>query len=1000
MSEANGIANGQTSDRLAPTDSQPKRFFSPLRVCIIFLIFFAIGFALFHKGYRSNMVYDSAAWIVGKEQVYATHDLVQIISIVPARALFMLGLYANYALTGMDPYYFRLVNTAILAGAGVALAWLILILMEIPLARAPGSPREKWMIALFLGLAFVAHPLQSYVVLYDWQREAVMACLFYFLTLAVYLGVRAGRFRNEGLGYVLTAVLFFAGLQSKENVATAPIMMFLAEIILFRQSFKQLLTRCLMIALLVIPALAAYVLMANTFFGPESVVSEGMIERLQGQYSYGGVSPLQVLLTEPRVFFSYLLMMVAPVPQFLEFIRAQPISSSLLGTPITLLALGGLFGLIAVGIALVRRYPLVSFGIFFCTISVMPESLMIPNYLFFGYRAILPMAGIMMIVAYALALVFAWAGKAEQTRIFKPALSTALVFTLVCLAALSFGQAMKWSPLQFWKTPADRLPPYSENLERVAYLDIAVNCSLELINSGKFAEAIDLYGKACSIPPESEKAMSKFTEEPDRGSAYKSATEKLLKNFADKPDRSSGVLMNLGVVLAATGNLPEAINQYRKAIEIWPYSAILYVNLGASLESSNNPLEAMQEYEKGILVDPKCVAAYNCLAAALKKYGYIEQALDLYRRAIEADPGTAAGYKNFGVALEEAGGYQEAANSYKKVTELEPKSAEAHLNLGRALTAAGNPQEAAAVLKKAVELDPGLEAARTQLGFALQQSGNVTEAIQEYRKAVEINPNSFVAYNNLGMALKQVNNLREAAAAFHRAIEIYPEVAVAHNNLGSTLEQLGRLGQAMDHYRTAVEINPDMPDALHNLGLALRKSGDLAGAVEQLSKALDIDPNLADVQRDLGRTFEEAGELDNALECYRKAAQLDPDSAESNLDLAKCLAKTGKHREAIESYKKVVELRPTSVETLAEISVALLRSGSIPDAIATLGKGLALNKENADLFNALGLAFIEMKKMPEAAQQFKKALALDPDHSEAKSNLERFEKNYDSKEIN
>ena len=238
-----------------------------------------------------------------------------------------------------------------------------------------------------------------------------------------------------------------------------------------------------MIALLTVMPLAAYILMANSFFGPESQISEGMIERLLGQYSYGGVSFVQVLLTEPRVFFSYLLMMVAPLPQFLEFIRAQPISNSLLGSPVTLLALGGLFGLVAVGVALVRRLPIISFSIFFCIISVIPESLLIPNYLFFGYRAILPMAGIMMIVAYGLAVVFARVSESSQTRVFRPAVSTALVFTLICLAAVSFGQARKWSPLNFWKTPADRLPPYSEELERVAYLDIAVNCSLELINA-------------------------------------------------------------------------------------------------------------------------------------------------------------------------------------------------------------------------------------------------------------------------------------------------------------------------------------------------------------------------------------------------------------------------------------------------------------------------------------------------------------------------------------
>ena len=122
---------------------QPKRFASPIQLLLIFLIFFAVGFALLHKGYQSNMVYDSAAWIVGKEQVFATHDLLQVISIVASRALFMLSLYANYALTGMDPYYFRLTNTAILAGAGLALAWLILVLLEIPVAESARNAERE-----------------------------------------------------------------------------------------------------------------------------------------------------------------------------------------------------------------------------------------------------------------------------------------------------------------------------------------------------------------------------------------------------------------------------------------------------------------------------------------------------------------------------------------------------------------------------------------------------------------------------------------------------------------------------------------------------------------------------------------------------------------------------------------------------------------------------------------------------------------------------------------
>ncbi|HTY23509.1 MAG TPA: tetratricopeptide repeat protein [Desulfomonilaceae bacterium] len=990
MTLTDDVVNEQTSDQVVTKNGAEKQLFSLMQLCVIFLIFFAVGFVIFHKGYHSAMVYDSAAWIVGKAQVYGSHDLLQIISIVPTRPLFMLSLYLNYVLTGMDPYYFRLLNTAFLAAASLVLAWLILVILELPSLRVPGTRNEKKAVSLFLGLLFVVHPLQSYVVLYDWQREAIMACLFYFSALAVYLGVRSGRFHRENLGYILTPVLFFTGLLSKENLVTLPVIMFMAEVIFFPQSFRQLVSRSLVIALLTLPPLAAYALMAHSFFGPESQVSEGMIERLLGQYSYGGISPAQVLLTEPRVFFSYLLMMLAPVPQFLEFIRAQPVSSSLLTPPVTLFALAGLFGLIAAGAALVRRYPLVSFGILFCIITIMPESLMIPNYLFFGYRAILPMVGIIMIMAYALVVLFSWTSANVHVKAFRPALSTALVFTLIALAAVSFGQARKWNPLQFWKIPADALPPFTAGLERVAYLDIVVNCALELINSGKYAETIDLYGKACSIPSDGEKAISKIAEEPDRGEAFRAATENLLKNFANWPDRTSGVLLNLGVALAASGNLPEAMNQYKKAIEIYPYGATIYLNLGAALEASNKLSEAIQEYAKAVAVEPNHVQAYNTLAAALKRSGDLENAVEAYRVVVGIDPLSAAAYKNLGMALEESDRCSEAVKHYRKALELEPRSAEAHLDLGRALRESDNVQEAITVLRKAVEIDPASEAARTQLGFALQESGYLAEAVQEYKKAVEIDPNSMIAYNNMGMALKKLGNLTEAVAAFRKAVQIHPNLAIAHYNLGSTLEQLGRLGPAIDHYRNAIEINPDIASAHHSLGLALKKSGDLPAAVEEFKNAIDLDSNVAIVHRDLGRTFEEAGELDNALECYRAAARLDPDSAEANLDLAKCLSKTGRSSEAIERYRKVAELKPDSVETLADVSVAMLRAGSIPDAIATLGKALALNKESADLFNALGCAFAEMKRMPEAAEQFRKALATDPNHSGSKQNLERF----------
>ncbi len=76
---------------------------SALALCLIFLAFFAVAFGLQHKGFNSAMVYDGAALIYNNVDKFAERDPVKIIQLVPVRPLFMLSLYYNYVLTGMEP---------------------------------------------------------------------------------------------------------------------------------------------------------------------------------------------------------------------------------------------------------------------------------------------------------------------------------------------------------------------------------------------------------------------------------------------------------------------------------------------------------------------------------------------------------------------------------------------------------------------------------------------------------------------------------------------------------------------------------------------------------------------------------------------------------------------------------------------------------------------------------------------------------------------------------
>ena len=46
------------------------------------------------------------------------------------------------------------------------------------------------LIALFAGLVFVSHPIQTEAVTYIWQRAASMAALFYLASLCFYVKSR------------------------------------------------------------------------------------------------------------------------------------------------------------------------------------------------------------------------------------------------------------------------------------------------------------------------------------------------------------------------------------------------------------------------------------------------------------------------------------------------------------------------------------------------------------------------------------------------------------------------------------------------------------------------------------------------------------------------------------------------------------------------------------------------------------------------------------------
>ncbi len=193
---------------------------------------------------------------------------------------------------------------------------------------------------------------------------------------------------------------------------------------------------------------------------------------------------------------------------------------------------------------------------------------------------------------------------------------------------------------------------------------------------------------------------------------------------------------NLGTTLAAGGRIDEAIEHYRKALEIKPGYAEAYVNLGNAMAARGQMDEAIARYRKAAEINPGYAEAYNNLGNAMAARGRSDEAIEHYRKALEIKPDYAEAHNNLGNAMAARGRIDEAIEHYRKALEINPDYAEAHNNLGNGMAARGRIGEAIEQFQKAIKARPDYAKAHCNLGRAFQIGGQINEAIAHYRKAL------------------------------------------------------------------------------------------------------------------------------------------------------------------------------------------------------------------------------------------------------------------------
>lgn len=140
-----------------------------------------------------------------------------------------------------------------------------------------------------------------------------------------------------------------------------------------------------------------------------------------------------------------------------------------------------------------------------------------------------------------------------------------------------------------------------------------------------------------------------------------------------------------------------------------------HYNLGAMLQARGQSPDALQQYELALRIRPEDATVNNAIAGVRLADGHPEAAVKYLEVALRSRPDYFDAHYNLGIALATQNDFPGAVEHFRAAVQLNSEDANAQANLGAALAETGNLKEARTHLEKALALDPTLASARENL---------------------------------------------------------------------------------------------------------------------------------------------------------------------------------------------------------------------------------------------------------------------------------------------
>jgi cellulose synthase operon protein C len=293
----------------------------------------------------------------------------------------------------------------------------------------------------------------------------------------------------------------------------------------------------------------------------------------------------------------------------------------------------------------------------------------------------------------------------------------------------------------------------------------------------------------------------------ERGQAAQA--QKTLADARKKLPESAALHRALGELALLQARYPDAVREFRRALELEGEDLASRFRLGVALRRSQSYAAATEMLDQVAKVDPELPGLALERGLIFEATGQGAEALKAYEAALAKSPTDPELMLRAGCGNVTLGQAERGEELLRKVLTLRPTSAEVNHCLGRSLLLRDKVADAQRLLDRAVELDPNRAEYHLYAGRAANEASNAPKAERELAKALELDGSLADAYWQRGVLRARQGAVRDAVADLVKALNLNPARTEARAALADAYYDLGKERDALAEWDRAVREQPD-----------------------------------------------------------------------------------------------------------------------------------------------------------------------------------------------